>query len=121
MQGLWRRFIVSIYIYIYIYTPWGLTFNNSAFCPQSCIYVFCVDLRSINIKCRVYGLGGGFLLRGANRLCKLRLICVFRGLINDEVGRLWKEAVVTSFDKLFPALTWKEGATSFERSGLCNG
>ena len=46
---------------------------------------------------------------------------MFKGLINDEVGRLWKEAVVTSFDKLFPALTWKERATSVEHSGLCNG
>ena len=24
----------------------SLTFNNSAFCPHSCIYVFCVDLRT---------------------------------------------------------------------------
>ena len=28
-----------------IYTT-SLTFNNSTFCPHSCIYVFCVDLRT---------------------------------------------------------------------------
>jgi hypothetical protein len=34
-------------------------------------------------------------------LNKLRLIFVLKGLINDEVDRLLKEAVVTSFDKMF--------------------
>jgi len=29
-----------------LYVPSGLTFNNSTFCPHSCIYVFCVDLRT---------------------------------------------------------------------------
>jgi len=24
----------------------GLIFSNSTFCPHSCIYVFCVDLRT---------------------------------------------------------------------------
>ena len=24
----------------------SLTFNNSTFCPHSCVYVFCVDLRT---------------------------------------------------------------------------
>jgi hypothetical protein len=40
---------------------------------------------------------------------------VFKGLINDEAGRLWKETVVTSFDILFPALTSKERATPVAR------
>jgi len=30
----------------YLYLPSGVTFNNSMFCPHSCIYVFCVDLRT---------------------------------------------------------------------------
>ena len=29
-----------------LYVPPGLAFNNSTFCPHSCIYVFCVDLRT---------------------------------------------------------------------------
>ena len=29
-----------------LYIPPDLTFSNSTFCPHSCIYVFCVDLRT---------------------------------------------------------------------------
>jgi hypothetical protein len=29
-----------------LYVPPSLTFTNSTFCPHSCIYVFCVDLRT---------------------------------------------------------------------------
>jgi len=29
-----------------LYVPPGLTLINSTFCPHSCIYVFCVDLRT---------------------------------------------------------------------------
>jgi len=30
----------------FIYVPWNLTLNSSTFWPHSCIYVFCVDLRT---------------------------------------------------------------------------
>ena len=29
-----------------LYVPLGLTFTNYTFCPHSCIYVFCADLRT---------------------------------------------------------------------------
>ena len=29
-----------------LYVPYSLTFSNCTFCPHSCIYVFCVDLRT---------------------------------------------------------------------------
>ena len=41
------RTVVTIYTAQWsLYVPQGLTHTNPTYCPHSCIYVFCVDLRT---------------------------------------------------------------------------
>jgi len=45
LTAIYNRDLTLYSRIVAIYTA-GLTFNNSTFCPHSCVYVFCVDMRT---------------------------------------------------------------------------
>ena len=53
-----------------LYIPAALTFSNSTLCPHSCIYVFCVDLRTDSDYFPIQHLLTGLYNR--DRVCLLR-------------------------------------------------
>jgi hypothetical protein len=78
----------------FLYVPAGLQFRNSTFCPQSDIYVFCVDLRTNSDYFTVqhwltgfYNWEGVCLLRGTFYILRSAhtvYLCVFCGSENKQ-------------------------------------
>ena len=70
----------------------SLTFNNSTFCPQGCIYVFCVDLRTAIIS--LYNINWlVFITETVSGYCAVRTGCIvirsnFRFSVANCHGRL---------------------------------